>query len=550
MAEFVFRSEYPDVELVNEPLNETLYRVIDRSANQKRTAFVLAETHEVISYTKLRHAILVISEYLESCKFGHQDIACAVLKNCWQFSAIFVSIVSRGGVLSPASPLFTQNELQKQFIDSNSKIVFCQQYSLESVLKAAPNCPKLKTIILLDGPSHGLPFGTIHLNDILKKQPKCGQPNFCSEIRIKSDILSCTNCFSGVPKGTMLSHFGLGNLLKIASEHFNTRVLEKIDSNWRFDQEYFIHLLPFYHIYGKKLFVYFHFFLGFGMMLYGILNGAQAVILEKFVPELFLQMIKIVPLVPPIVIFLSRSPLVDKYDLSSLQFLFSGAAPLGKEIIEAVCKRLKSIKQISQAYGMTEESMCSHLPVFGMENHAAAGRLMANYEMKIIDLETSKSLGYNKIGEILIRSPTLMLGYFNNPKATRECLDSDGYLHTGDIGFQDENGWTYVVDRKKELIKVKGMQVAPAELEDLLLAHPKVADCAVIGIADSKTGEKPKAYVVVTAGSDLTASELMKFVADRVASYKQLAEVEFVSEIEKSPSGKILRRLLRDRAKL
>ncbi|KAI6242757.1 4-coumarate--CoA ligase 3 [Aphelenchoides fujianensis] len=358
-SDFIFRSEFPPVPLVNEPLNETLYRAIERGAADNRTAFVLAETGREIAYTELKRAILCISEFLEEQHFGPKDIACAVVRNCWQFPAIFISCAldSAAACRPPRRFSLTATELARQFADSHSKIVFVQQYALQEVVKAAANCPKLSTIVVIDGPTADLPANAVHLDSILAKKPKAARPNFYTKIDVRRDILALpySSGTSGPPKGTMLTHYGLGNLLKICSAHFNERVLFKIDPNWRFEREFLPPLAS-----RSTTLIY-----GFGMLLYGLLNSGRGVILEKFEPELFLQSvekykIKLVALVPPIVIFLSRSPLVDKYDLSSLQFLFSGAAPLGKEVIEAVQKRLKNIRQISQAYGMTEESMCSH----------------------------------------------------------------------------------------------------------------------------------------------------------------------------------------------
>jgi len=542
MSSLIFKSEFAPVKVATEPLHEVLFSAILKCAQEGRTAFVLAENGERFSYAELRDAVYSLSKFLEENNFGHKDIACAVLKNCWQFVPIFLACIGCGGALSPASALFTHTEFHEQFKDSHSKLVFCMEYSLQSVLEASERLPKLKTIIVVDGPESGLQNGVIHLNSILRN--KVSGVNFYPNIDVVNDLVSLpySSGTTGRPKGVMLTHRSFGTLLRIASKHFNENIIFKLDKNYRFDREYILHLLPFYHIYG------------FGMLMHSVLNGSQSVIMQKFEPELFLQsiekyQIKFVGLVPPIIVWLSRTPLINKY-MKSLQFLMSGAAPLGKELIDTVQKRLPHIKQVGQAYGLTEESMCSHLPVYGRKNDSAAGRLISNYEQKIIDLETGKPLPIGKIGEVCIRSPTLMLGYFNRPDATKACMDDEGFLKTGDIGYQDKEGWTYIVDRLKELIKVKGLQVAPAELEDLLLSNSKIQDCCVIGVPDASAGEVPKAFVVKSDQS-LSVEEVQKYVADRAAKYKQLVGgVEFIQGIPKSPSGKILRRLLRDKAKL
>jgi len=247
-------------------------------------------------------------------------------------------------------------------------------------------------------------------------------------------------------------------------------------------------------------------------------------------------------LVPPIVLALSKNPVVDNYDLSKLKTIFSGAAPLDEHLTRACMKRLGC--DVRQGYGMTETSPVTHSSPAdpALVKFGSVGVPAPNTECKIVSLETGEALGTNKEGEVCVRGPQIMKGYLNRPEATAATIDAEGWLHTGDIGYVDDKGHFFIVDRAKELIKYKGFQVPPAELEALLLIHPCVADAAVIPYPDDEAGEVPKAFVVLKG--EVTPEELMKFVAMRVAPHKKIRLLEFIDKIPKSPSGKILRRLL------
>jgi 4-coumarate--CoA ligase len=248
--------------------------------------------------------------------------------------------------------------------------------------------------------------------------------------------------------------------------------------------------------------------------------------------------------VPPIVLALARHPLVDAFDLSALELVLSGAAPLGPDLEAACASRLGC--EVVQGYGMTEMSPVSHFTPAGRQRRGAAGLTVPNTLCRIVDPATGADCAPDQTGELWVKGPQVMLGYLNNPEATAAILQ-DGWLRTGDLARLDADGYLFIVDRIKELIKVKGFQVPPAELEALLVAHPDVADAAVIGLPDEECGEVPVAFVVRAAGADPSPEELQAFVAGHVASYKQLRRVGFVDAIPKSPSGKILRRILRDR---
>jgi acyl-CoA synthetase (AMP-forming)/AMP-acid ligase II len=247
-------------------------------------------------------------------------------------------------------------------------------------------------------------------------------------------------------------------------------------------------------------------------------------------------------LVPPIMLALAKHPLVDKYDLSKLRFITSGAAPLSAELEAAVADRLGCY--VAQGYGMTEAS-----PVLTASpddddriKHGSAGQCLPGTTLQVIDAETGEVAGPGTVGELVFKGPQVMRGYLNKPEETAAMLTEDGWLHTGDLGYADEDGFVFVVDRVKELIKYKGMQVAPAELEAVLLSHPKVTDAAVIRVADEEAGEVPKAFVVQAA--EVSADELKDYVAERVAPYKRIRHLEFIDAIPKAASGKILRRVL------
>lgn len=258
-------------------------------------------------------------------------------------------------------------------------------------------------------------------------------------------------------------------------------------------------------------------------------------------------------LVPPLLIRLVRDPIVDEYDLGCVKRFSSGAAPLSEEIIQLLKKKFPGTG-LKQGYGMTESCSCitSHpLHTYSYDYAHTGGTIVASTEVKLVRDDGTEA-GVGEPGEIWARGPQIVMGYLNNDKATRETFDSDGFLHTGDQGFIDAAGFITITDRIKEMIKVKGIGVAPAELEDLLLGHAKVEDCAVLGLPDERAGERPKAYVVVKAGvpaDEATGRDIIKYVEGNRARYKWVKEVEFVSEIPKSASGKILRRVLRDRMK-
>jgi acyl-CoA synthetase (AMP-forming)/AMP-acid ligase II len=267
--------------------------------------------------------------------------------------------------------------------------------------------------------------------------------------------------------------------------------------------------------------------------------------LDQFLQVLEKYKVTVAPLVPPLVLTLSRAPQVDQHDLSALRLIHCGAAMLSDKIAQDCSRRLNC--EIRYGYGMTEVSPLSHASLPDPKSHkpGSVGFCLPNTECKIVDYNNGAELGANQEGEIWVRGPQVMKGYLGNPAATHEMITEDSWLRTGDIGYCDDEGRLFVVDRIKELIKVGGRQVAPAELEAVLLTHPAIADAAVVGSPDEKHGEVPKAFLVLR--EDAHDEEIIQFVADRVAPYKRIRLVEFISEIPKSPAGKILHRMLRDR---
>lgn len=259
-------------------------------------------------------------------------------------------------------------------------------------------------------------------------------------------------------------------------------------------------------------------------------------------------------MVPPIVIRLVHDPIVSKFDLSCLRLLSSGSAPLSDEIIQLLAKKFPHCG-FRQGYGMTESTACisCHSPEdYDYKNAHTGGTIVASTVVKVVDPDSGKELGYNQPGEIWAKGPQIAMGYLGNAKATEESFDKDGFLHTGDIGAIDERNFIRITDRIKEMIKVKGIAVAPAELEDLLLGHPDVEDVAVVGVRDDYAGERPKAFVVLKSGKPKgkeMGQKLMEYVREKKVRFKWVREIEFLDVVPKSPSGKILRRILREREK-
>jgi acyl-CoA synthetase (AMP-forming)/AMP-acid ligase II len=268
--------------------------------------------------------------------------------------------------------------------------------------------------------------------------------------------------------------------------------------------------------------------------------------MDSFLASIERYRITTLSVVPPIVLALARHPAVTRYDLSSLRFVTSGAAPLGASLLRAASERIGV--SIRQGYGLTEATLgVSGLPLGQlMTKPASVGRLLPNIEARVVDLRSGDNLGPNERGELLLRGPNMMRGYLNQPQATATSLDAGGWLRTGDVALFDDDGDLFIVDRLKEILKVKGHQVAPSRLEEVLLQHPDVVDAAVIGVPDEEAGELPMAFVVPRSDA-ARADAIIAATALLLSPHERIRRLEFVDSIPRSLSGKILRRLLRDR---
>ncbi|GAV72171.1 AMP-binding domain-containing protein/DUF4009 domain-containing protein [Cephalotus follicularis] len=431
--------------------------------------------------------------------------------------------MSLGAIITTTNPLNTPREIAKQIADSNPKLVFttCQLISK----LASSNLP----IILLDDNNN--PSNTkivTSLTEMMMNEP--------SQNRVRDRVnqddtatLLYSSGTTGASKGVVSSHRNLMAMVQTVFGRFN--LLEGVQT--------FICTVPMFHIYGLAV---------FATAL--LASGSTVVVLSKFeMRDMLLSIEKYhatyLPLVPPILVAMlnGADQIKAKYDLSSLQSVISGGAPLSKEVIEGFLEKYPTVR-ILQGYGLTESTgigASTDSPEEG-RRYGTAGLLSPSFEAKIVDPDSGEALPVNRTGELWLRGPSIMKGYFSNPEATSSTLDSQGWLRTGDLCYIDDDGFIFVVDRLKELIKYKGYQVPPAELEALLLTHPEISDAAVIPFPDREVGQYPMAYVVRKPGSNLSESAVMDFVARQVAPYKRIRKVAFVISVPKNQSGKILRK--------
>jgi len=536
-----FASSMPDVRIPEVGVYEYLFGNLS-PADAERVALVDAPHNSAITYGELVTAIDGFAGALAHRGIGVGDVVALLAPNSAAFAVLFHAILRAGGTATTINALFTAHDIAKQITDAQATMLITV-YALRDQAREGAKLAGLSPaqILVLDGPGEGdADFGSHPNNDDLLA-PQAAAPTVTFDPATHLAALPYSSGTTGNPKGVMLTHRNLvANIAQI-------RPVQGVTKN-----DTVMAVLPFFHIYGMTV------------LLNAALHArARLIIMPSFDLAQFLGNIAtyqatIAYIAPPVAVALAKHPSVDQHDLSSLKVIMSGAAPLDEELGHAVAERVGC--RVVQGYGMSELSPVSHCmpfdggePWFGVEAPlSSVGWTVPNAVSKIVDPETGAEIevpesGLSKPGELWFAGPNVMAGYLNNPEATASTIDADGFLHTGDLACVDEHGCVHIVDRLKELIKYKGYQVPPAELEALLLTHPGIADAAVIGAVDAESGEEvPKAYVVRQPEHDgLTKEAVMEFVAEQVSPHKKVRLVEFIDAIPKSAAGKILRKDLR-----
>jgi len=510
-------SPLPDVEIPDVTITAHILHLADELAD--RVAIRDAAGTSSYTFAELSAAIHSLAGGLAARGVAPGTVVGLMAPNVPEYAVVFHGVAVAGGAVTTINPTYGAEEVRHQLQDAGATMLFTIGMFAETAVSAAEGTDVTEVIVMGDAAP-----GTTAMAEVF------GDPieQVAVDPATHTVVLPYSSGTTGLPKGVMLTHRNL-----VAN-------IEQCRHTLKYgDDEVALAALPFFHIYGMQV------------LMNGLLaNGVTAVSMPRFdmVEALTaVQELKITRFfaVPPIILGLANAPIVDEFDTSSVRQIFSGAAPLGAELAAKAGQRLGC--EVVQGFGMTELSPVSHCTVEGEYRPGTSGVTISNTESRIVDPDTGEDHGVGERGELWVKGPQVMVGYLNNADATAATIDEDGWLHTGDIAIIDEYGHMTIVDRMKELIKFKGFQVAPAELEALLITHPKVADVAVIGVPDDEAGEVPKAFVTAMPGESVTIEELQELVAEHLVSYKQIKHLEVVDAIPKSAAGKILRKELRAR---
>nr|AAT02218.1 4-coumarate-CoA ligase [Agastache rugosa] len=522
----IFVSKLPTIPISNHlPLHTYCFE--NFSQYPDRPCLLVGSDGKSYSFAETHLICRKVAAGLSNLGIRKGDVVMALLQNCAEFVFTFMGASMIGAVITTANPFCTSKEIFKQFNASKSKMIVTQSMYVDKLRDTGDDSLRLRR-------------GFLRRHD---RQPAGEMPAFLRANggrrgrrprRSRSIPTTPSRCRSlgttGLPKGVILTHKSLITSIAQQVDGENPNLYLKPD-------DVVLCVLPLFHIYSLN-----------SVLLCSLRAGAGVLLMQKFEIGALLELIQlhrvsVAAVVPPLVLALAKNPLVDNFDLSSIRMVLSGAAPLGKELEAALLSRLPQAV-FGQGYGMTEAGpVLSMSPCFAKvplpTKSGSCGNVVRNAELKVVDPETGCSLPRNQPGEICIRGPQIMKGYLNDAEATARTVDVDGWLHTGDIGYVDEDDDVFIVDRVKELIKFKGFQVPPAELEALLISHSQIFDAAVVPQKDDAAGEVPVAFVVPANGSELTEEAVKEFVSKQVVFYKRLHKVYFVHAIPKSPSGKI-----------
>ncbi|KAK9872491.1 hypothetical protein WA026_017958 [Henosepilachna vigintioctopunctata] len=508
---------------------EIIYRSL-LSHNENHPALINGTTRDCLTYPDLLSKTCSLAEALRHAGYGQGTTILISSKNHLQFLVPIISALYIGATATAMNPSYTYYELEHLINISKPNIVFCSKEILEKYIAIKSKFSFIERIIVIDSP-----FSTLKadcLDDFIGRNIKSIVTRITTtpvNTREQVAFIMYSSGTTGLPKGVMMTHRNINAV-------FNTMQ----DPRMMHQDFRSLCVPPFFHAYGLL------------STLSALSINKLTVFMTEFDPKVFLQSIQDYKLTrlflpPAIVVFMAKSALVLQYDLSSIKETLCGAAPLKKSTEEELKRRL-NVEELRQGYGMTETSFAVTINGLGVHSSkpGSAGKVVPYTRIGIRDLNTGEFAGPNTLGEICIKGELVMKGYCGDPEATKNAFSDDGWLLTGDVGYYDEDGDFYITDRLKELIKYKGFQVPPAEIEALLLTHPDIIDCGVVGIEDPRAGEIPIAFVVKAENSYLTEKDVRKFVKGKLSPEKWLrGGVIFLEEIPKNPTGKVLRRELR-----
>ncbi|XP_043288608.1 4-coumarate--CoA ligase 1 [Venturia canescens] len=535
-GERIFTSPHANVQIPPETIPQFVWKNVHSNSN--KVALECGITGRKYTYAQSRDAANYVARSLHSLGLQEGDIVALISPNAPESAIAFLGVLEAGMAVTTINPSYTVEEMKKQLTDSRAKAVITSAEIARGVLIAAESAlPSDAHKIVIEDGTCEIPEGTIPFKDLVTRGrtlPKLAEENWSPD---NLAVLPYSSGTTGLPKGVELTHRNLVADMVMVDKSLEMSTAENQEPG------VIPAFLPFFHIYGMNV-----------LMLPRLQLGSKLVTMPRFTPDIFLNVLDHhqcthLFCVPPIVLFLGASPLVQKKHLEAMVSIFSGAAPLAESDVERVYKKFGMSNEslnFLQGYGMTE---CSGVTFFESSNskYASIGQPISCSEARLVDPLTGQDIATpGQTGELWLRGPHIMRAYSNNPEATTETV-VEGWLKTGDIAYFDQDHDFFITDRLKELVKVKGFQVPPAELEAILRTHPDVEDAAVVGIPDARSGEVPKAFVLRKEGAVLSEEQVQRFVIGKVAEYKELrGGVTFVESIPRNPSGKILRMKLKE----